>query len=80
MTLHLRVPSRPRLRQADRGAISSYEQAVWRLVALREDPEITDFAYDTAVNLMADVFWCSDFALRRDVRKAAAQIGQNERP
>ena len=74
MTFHRRIPTDSRIRQADREPIATYEKAVWRLVALRDDPEITDAAYDLAVKLLADVFWRSDLVVRRDVRKAAREI------
>lgn len=63
------------IRQADRSPISTYEQAVWRLVALREDPEITDFAYDVAVKLIADIYWRTDTVVRRDAIKLAKELG-----
>ena len=74
MTSLPRIPTDTRIHQADRPPVSTYYQAVWRLVALRSDPEITDFAYDLAIKLLADVFWVSDLALRRDVMKAAREI------
>lgn len=67
-------PARLRLRQEDRVPIATYEKAVWRLVALRADPELSDEAYDLAVTLLADVYWVSDVRVRRDVRKAAHEI------
>jgi hypothetical protein len=60
--------------QADRLPVSTYYQAVWRLVAIRNEPECDDFAYDTVVKLLADVFWVSDKRLRRDVLIAAREI------
>ena len=74
MTVHARVPAQRTLRQADRSPISTYEQAVWRLVALREDPEINDVAYDVGVKLIADIYWRSDNVVRRDAIKLAREL------
>ena len=74
MTAHSRIPQERSLTQADRSPISSYEQAVWRLVALREDPEITDFAYDVGVKLIADIYWRTDTLVRRDAMVLAKQL------
>lgn len=71
---HQRTPPRARLRQEVRAPITTHEKAVWRLVQLRADPDLSDEAYDIAICLMADVFWVSDTSLRRDVRKAAREI------
>ena len=74
MSRPLRIPPRVRLRQADRAPITTYEEAIWRLVQFRADPEIDDVAYDVAVNLVADIYWRTDVCVRRDVRKAAREI------
>lgn len=74
MSIHARIPGRKTLKQADRSPISTYDQACWRLVALREDPEMTDAAYDFAVKLIADIYWRTDNVVRRDVRVLAKQV------
>lgn len=74
MTVHPRIPTDTRIRQADRQPVSTYYQAVWRLVALRADPELDDAGYDAAIKIVADVFWMDDRAVRRDVIKAAREI------
>lgn len=74
MTAHSRTPPRARLRQEDRAYIGTYEKAIWRLVQLRADPEMTDREYDLSIMWVADFFWVSDTSLRRDVRKAAREI------
>ena len=74
MTL-ARVYRAPSLQQEDRVPLSSYEDAVGRLVTLRIDASVTDEAYDMCVKLIADVFWQSDKRVRRDVRVTASKWG-----
>lgn len=69
-----RVCCEPSLQQQDRLPISTYDEAVRRLVEFRNDPAITDEAYDLAVSLVADVFWTADKRVRRDVVVAARQL------
>jgi hypothetical protein len=70
-----RVHRKPSLQQADRLPVSSYEEAVRRLVEVRADIALPDEAYDTAVQIVADIFWKADRLVRRDVRVAAREIG-----
>lgn len=74
MLAHARTPVRARIRQPDRAPISTYENAIWRLVQYRADETLDDAAYDLAVTLVADIFWRTDPCVRRDVRKAAREI------
>ncbi len=67
MTYLARVHTKPSLQQQDRLPVSTYEQAVNRLVQIRLDEGVTDDAYDLAVTIVADIFWISDKRLRRDV-------------
>ena len=70
-----RVFRKPSLQQADRLPVSSYEEAVRRLVCVRCDDTVTDLAYDLAVNLVADIFWRADKRVRRDVLVSAKEMG-----
>ena len=70
-----RIPRKGSLQQFDRLPISSYEEAVQRLVEIRCDEAVSDDAYDVAVNLIADIFWHSDKKVRRDALLAAREIG-----
>lgn len=69
-----RVFRKPSLQQSDRLPVSTYDEAVRRLVQLRLDESLSDDAYDTAVTLVADIFWHSDLTVRRDVIVAAREI------
>lgn len=71
----VRVFRKPSLQQQDRLPVSTYEEAVNRLVVLRYDETLDDFGYDAAVRLVADIFWKHDKAVRRDVMAANRQIG-----
>lgn len=70
-----RVFRKPSLQQEDRLPVSSYEEAVRRLVEIRCDESLPDAAYDVAVKLVADIFWHHDNRVRRDVILAAREIG-----
>lgn len=70
-----RVYRKPSLQQHDRLPVSSYEEAVRRLVCIRADEAVPDVAYDAAVEIVADIFWRADRAVRRDVMVAAREIG-----
>jgi len=74
MSTHLRIPVRARLRQPDRAPISTYENALLRLVEVRADQEVDDAAYDLAISLVADIYWQTDLCVRRDVRKLARDV------
>lgn len=73
-----RVPRKPSLQQHDRLPVSSYEEAVQRLVEIRVDETLSDDAYDIAVCLVADIFWHSDTRVRRDVRVASNELWGSE--
>ena len=75
----VRTPVRARIRQPERAPISTYENAIWRLVQYRADESLDDAAYDLAVTLVADIFWRTDTCVRRDVRKAAREIDPERR-
>ena len=70
-----RVPCKAYLWQEVRLPISTYEQAVRRLVQYRVDEAVSDEAYFLAVEIVSDVFWKSDRRVRRDVIVAAREIG-----
>ena len=70
-----RVYRKPSLQQEDRLPVSSYDEAVRRLVCIRLDDSIPDDAYDLACALVADIFWRPDKIVRADVVKASRQIG-----
>lgn len=70
-----RVPRQPSLQQHDRLPVSTYDEAVWRLVQIRCDQSIDDAGYDAAVQLVADIFWVSDKRVRADALKAARTVG-----
>ncbi len=70
-----RVPRKASLCQEDRLPVSTYEQAVRRLVQYRVDEAVSDDAYSLAVEIVSDVFWKSDRRVRRDVIVAAREIG-----
>lgn len=70
-----RVYRKPSDQQHDRLPISSYDEAVRRLVELRVDETLPDEAYDVAVALVADIFWLADKRVRRDVIVAARDVG-----
>ena len=70
-----RIPRKASLQQFDRLPISSYEEALQRLVEIRCDESVSDDAYDVAVNLIADIFWHADKKVRRDALLAAREIG-----
>lgn len=69
-----RTPVRARIRQPERAPISTYENAIWRLVLICADEILDDAAYELAVTLVAEIFGRTDVCVRRDVRKAALQI------
>ncbi|WP_040671655.1 hypothetical protein [Rhodobacter ferrooxidans] len=75
MAVLARVFRKPSLQQEDRLPVSTYDEAVRRLVQIRLDDTVTDEAYSLAVNLVADIFWVADKRLRRDVAVAARQLG-----
>lgn len=70
-----RVFRKPSLQQQDRLPISTYDEAVRRLVEIRCDETLPDEAYDTAVSMVADIFWQTDKRVRRDVVVEARKIG-----
>ncbi len=70
-----RVYRKPSLQQHDRLPVSSYEEAVRRLVCLRFDDSLPDAGYDVAVEMVADIFWRADKSVRRDVIVAARVMG-----
>lgn len=70
-----RLPRKASVQQYDRLPISSYEEAIQRLVEIRCDQTVSDDGYDVAVNLIADIFWQSDKKVRRDALLAAREIG-----
>ncbi len=70
-----RVYRKPSLQQADRLPVSSYEEAVRRLVEVRSRIGVSDEAYDLAIEIVADVFWKADRLVRRDVLVAARELG-----
>ena len=70
-----RVFRKPSLQQQDRLPVSTYDEAVRRLVMFRCDQAISDDAYDLAIRVVSDIFWVSYIRLRRDVIVAARQIG-----
>ena len=70
-----RIPRKASLQQDDRLPISSYEEAIQRLVEIRCDQTVTDDGYDVALKLIADIFWQSDKKVRRDALIAAREIG-----
>lgn len=70
-----RVYRKPSLQQEDRLPVSSYEEAVRRLVQIRDYEAVTDEAYDLCVSLVADIFWIADKRVRRDVIAAAKLLG-----
>lgn len=74
MVEYARIPVRARIRQPERAPISTYENAIWRLVQYRADETLDDAAYDLVVTLVADIFWRTDVCVRRDVRKAAREV------
>lgn len=66
---------RPRsVQQQDRLPVSTYEEAVRRLVCIHDDLSIPDEAYSLAVDLVADIFWMADKRVRRDVLVAAREL------
>lgn len=70
-----RVYRKPSLQQQDRLPVSSYEEALRRLVQYRADETVSDEAYHLAVELTADIFWKADKTVRRDVIAAAKDMG-----
>ena len=75
MTSHARVYRAASLQQSDRLPISSYEEAVNRLVEIRCDETLTDDGYNVAVKLIADIFWHTDAKVRRDALLAYKRLG-----
>lgn len=72
---HQRAPLRPSLQQAERRPLATYDQAVNRLVTLSLSEDVTDEAYDLAVQVLSDVFWETETKMRADVIKARKVIG-----
>lgn len=70
-----RVFRHPSMTQQDRLPISTYDEAVRSLVAIRADETVTDGEYQMAVSIIADIFWRGDRQVRRDVILAARDIG-----
>lgn len=70
-----RVYRKASAQQDDRLPVSSYDEAVRRLVQIRCDEAVTDEAYDLAVSLISDIFWITDTRVRRDVIVAVRQLG-----
>ena len=70
-----RVFRKPSLQQEDRLPLSTYDEAVNRLVEYRADEVLTEDAYDIAVKLVSDIFWKTEKQVRRDVIVAARKIG-----
>lgn len=75
MGLQARVYRAPSMTQQDRLPVSTYDEAVRRLVQIRFDQSVPDAAYDLAVELIADIFWRNDKTVRRDVRVACRELG-----
>lgn len=61
------APITPRLKQADRPPVSTYQEALARLVVLADKPGQTREAYADLVELVADLFWKTDVQVRRDM-------------
>lgn len=70
-----RVYRKPSLQQQDRLPISTYEEALRRLVCIRCDAGVPDEAYDVGVEIVADIFWRADKRVRRDVIVTAKDMG-----
>lgn len=70
-----RLYRKPSLQQADRLPVSSYDEAVRRLVEIRLDESIHDDGYAVAVQLVADIFWHTETRVLRDVIVASREIG-----
>ncbi len=49
--------------------MSTYEQALWRLVQWQVSERYAYAEFDLAVQIVADVFWLSDAKVRADVEK-----------
>lgn len=75
MGAQARVYRASSLTQQDRLPVSTYDEAVRRLVQVRFDHSIPDAAYNLAVELVADIFWRNDKTVRRDVRVACRELG-----
>ena len=70
-----RVPRRPSMQQHDRLPVSTYDEAISRLLQYRIDETLSDDAYDIGVQLVADIFWMPDKRVRADVMKATSALG-----
>lgn len=55
----------------DRDPISTYEQAVWRLIAEFERTGEYDSGgpLPFAAQMVADIYWCTETTLRRDLAR-----------
>lgn len=66
-----------RVRESHRDPVSSYEEAIWALLAnygalyWADDPEAP---LPPEACMVADIFWVNGEAVRRDVRKAARSL------
>ena len=56
-----RKPRKSSLQQDDRLPVSTLEQAVNRLVSYRQNPDITQDAYDLVIKFAADLFWLTEY-------------------
>lgn len=70
-----RVYKYPSMRQQDRLPISTYEEALGRLVALRVDDRVSDDAYYLVAQMVADIFWLKDQKVIADAAKAVRAMG-----
>lgn len=63
------------LQQEDRLPIESFDDAIGRLVLLRNTESVSDDAYDLCVKLVADLFWETDAKVRRKAFLQAKKWG-----
>lgn len=76
MSLATPVFAEPR-RHATRDPISTYDQAVWRLIAEFERTGEYDAGgpLPFAAQLVCDFFWCTEATLRRDLARFRRSLG-----
>ncbi len=61
-------------RQPDRLPLEDYEAAIWRLVGIRQQSDISASAWTEFVHLVADVFWKTDARVAADAARALREI------
>ncbi|MBY5970810.1 hypothetical protein KUV28_00560 [Ferrimonas balearica] len=61
--------------QQNRASLNTYENAIWRIVQYVVQETHGEAEIRLAVQIVADIYWCSDAKVEHDVNNAARGLG-----